>query len=395
MSYYVYDIRDNNIVLVTSIIMGRKKTQNEFNNEVTKLVGNEYTFIENYINSSTKIQVRHNKCNNVYKVTPNGFLNGNRCPYCVDYSSKYKGKSWEQILDIIGKFSVVDKYVDSSTPINVKCEVCNRTFMIKPENIKRYKSCPLCAKENADKRETISQEQWDSWVIEHTGNEFLFLESYKGTHIPIKVVHNTCGRIFKVAPHEFKAGGRCRICTRTKQQEVFEKEVSDMTFNEYVVASKYVRDNAPIKIKHLVCGNTYETTPNRFLNGNRCTYCNMSVGESLVCSVLKHLEIPFSTQIRFNNLKDKLPLSYDFYLPNENILIEYQGIQHYQPVDVFGGISKYYKQLEHDNAKRNYAKHNGYNLLEIPYTKNTEYKVKECVLSYIDSCRKAENPNKD
>jgi very-short-patch-repair endonuclease len=65
-------------------------------------------------------------------------------------------------------------------------------------------------------------------------------------------------------------------------------------------------------------------------------------------------------------------LSYDFYLPNHNLLIEYQGVQHEKPIDFEGKGKKYAKQIfkkqqEHDKRKREYAIINSINLLEIWY----------------------------
>ena len=60
-------------------------------------------------------------------------------------------------------------------------------------------------------------------------------------------------------------------------------------------------------------------------------------------------------------------LSYDFYLPIYNLLIEFQGIQHEQPIEYFGGEEQFEIQQEHDKRKREYAKQNNINLLEIWY----------------------------
>lgn len=62
-------------------------------------------------------------------------------------------------------------------------------------------------------------------------------------------------------------------------------------------------------------------------------------------------------------------LSYDFIIHNDNTapcLIECQGIQHYQPVDYFGGKESFEKQQEHDRRKRKYARTHGIRLIEIP-----------------------------
>ena len=60
-------------------------------------------------------------------------------------------------------------------------------------------------------------------------------------------------------------------------------------------------------------------------------------------------------------------LSFDFYVYTYNLLIEYQGEQHYRPVEYFGGIEQFKIQQEHDRRKREYAKNNDINLLEIRY----------------------------
>lgn len=49
--------------------MVRRKTDKEFKKEVYDLIGNEYTFLDTYVNSQTKIKVKHNKCDNTYEVS--------------------------------------------------------------------------------------------------------------------------------------------------------------------------------------------------------------------------------------------------------------------------------------------------------------------------------------
>ena len=57
------------------------------------------------------------------------------------------------------------------------------------------------------------------------------------------------------------------------------------------------------------------------------------------------------------------------------MLIEYQGIQHYQTNDYFGGKERLNKQQYHDKLKKDYAKNNGYKLLELHYSLDTQEKV--------------------
>ena len=59
----------------------------------------------------------------------------------------------------------------------------------------------------------------------------------------------------------------------------------------------------------------------------------------------------------------------------DNICIEYNGEQHYKPIDKFGGMDSFKTQQEHDKIKRNYCLEHNITLLEIPYTYNTNEKV--------------------
>ena len=69
---------------------------------------------------------------------------------------------------------------------------------------------------------------------------------------------------------------------------------------------------------------------------------------------------------------------YDFYLIDYNLLIELQGIQHYEAVADFGGNVEFEKRKKLDKVKSIKAKQNGYNFLTIKYDKienTTQYKV--------------------
>ena len=93
-----------------------------------------------------------------------------------------------------------------------------------------------------------------------------------------------------------------------------------------------------------------------------------SVGENLIECWLNKNSIKYETQKTFNECKNKKKLRYDFYLPNQNILIEYDGRQHFEPVKSFGGDIGFKNQMIHDKIKNDYALSNGFNLLRIPYT---------------------------
>jgi len=116
--------------------------------------------------------------------------------------------------------------------------------------------------------------------------------------------------------------------------------------------------------------------------GNRCPYCNTPKGEATIDKILKSLGIKYEYQKTFYDLKDTKSLSYDFFIPGQDILIEYQGIQHYQPVDIFGGDDQFTIQQKHDQMKLDYAKEHGYNLITVPYTEDSLSKIKKYLIKH-------------
>lgn len=108
--------------------------------------------------------------------------------------------------------------------------------------------------------------------------------------------------------------------------------------------------------------------------------CIKSKMEYDVKSYLNSNSIPYESQKKFEDLLGVGcgQLSYDFYLPEYNCLIECQGKQHYEPIDIFGGVDFFEIQKEHDERKRKYAQLHHYNLLEIKYTEKNQI---EAILS--------------
>lgn len=95
--------------------------------------------------------------------------------------------------------------------------------------------------------------------------------------------------------------------------------------------------------------------------------CKHSKGELLIQEALQNLKINFKTEYSFSDLP---LLRFDFAIfEQEKIkaLIEFQGEQHYQPVEVFGGESQFLRQQKNDQKKRDYCQEHGLLLIEIPY----------------------------
>lgn len=360
--------------------MAKRKNDAEFKQEVYALVGDEYKFLDSYQGALTKIKVKHNKCGNVYEVKPNYFLNGRRCPWCYGNIKKTDKQFKQEVFDLVGdEYIFLDSYVNSYTKIKVKHNKCGSIYGVTPNAFFKGNRCPYCY---GTPKKTDSQFKQE--VYDLVGDEYTFLDAYIATDTKLRVKHNKCGNVYKVQPNAFLHGSRCPYCgvNAKKTNEQFQQEIYDLVGDEYTFLDNYVNKRTKLRVKHNKCGNTYEVTPGNFLQGSRCPYCSNSKGEDIINKILKSLGIKYEYQKAFDGLRDTQPLSYDFYIPSQNILIEYQGLQHYQPVGYFGGKSRFKVQQKHDKMKSEYAKINHYKLITIPYTEDTLTKIKKYLLTH-------------
>ena len=98
-----------------------------------------------------------------------------------------------------------------------------------------------------------------------------------------------------------------------------------------------------------------------------------SRGEIKIYDILTAAELNFKEEYSFPDLNSNLgrPLRFDFAIFDDDgdldFLIEYQGIQHYEPKSKFGGLQGLKKQQFNDMQKREYCKKHNINLVVIPY----------------------------
>ena len=118
------------------------------------------------------------------------------------------------------------------------------------------------------------------------------------------------------------------------------------------------------------CNCEWEATISHRSNGRGCPDCNKSKGEKECKRIFDLGSIYYISQKEFEGLLGLGGgnLSYDFYLPKYNLLIEYQGEMHESFVKgIHKSIKDFEKQVEHDRRKKEYALLNGYSFLEIWY----------------------------
>ena len=93
----------------------------------------------------------------------------------------------------------------------------------------------------------------------------------------------------------------------------------------------------------------------------------ISYGEKKVFDFLKLSNINFIYNKSVLDCRHNSKLRFDFYLPYDNLCIEYDGIQHYKPIDFFGGDDEFQKTKMRDEIKNIFCKVNGIKLIRIPY----------------------------
>ena len=161
---------------------------------------------------------------------------------------------------------------------------------------------------------------------------------------------------------------------QTLSQEEAEEKVKSINPN-FCLLDEYKGGKERYHIQCMKCGYIWESSIN---TATFCPHCeNYYKGEHILENILIENDIDYEFQKRFEDCIDQRCLPFDFYLPNHNICIEYQGLQHYQPIDYFGGEETFIIRQKHDKIKRDYCKDNGITLIEIPYTYDTREKIED------------------
>lgn len=272
---------------------------------------------------------------------------------------------------------VVGKYISSRVCTLHKCKICGNEWMANPNGILKGKGCPLCSANAMKTHEKYVEElKIKNPTVEVVG-------TYTGNKIPILhhcLVHDN---YWNIRPSDALYGKGCSECSNDKKRLNFAKH-----HNEYVsqlfdinkdieVCETYINAKTSILHKCKICGYTWYPCPTNILKNGKCPQCNESSGERQVRQWLEKYNIKYVYQMPFDACCDVKPLPFDFYLPELNICIEYDGIQHFEPVD-FANKGKEWaeNQLEyvrkHDKIKTDYCKNNNIKLLRIPYYANIE-----------------------
>lgn len=292
--------------------MGKKLTKEIFIERAKQIHGNKYDYSEvEYINANTKVKIIC-PIHGEFFQTPSGHTNMKRgCPKCSHQSYPNTSEIFiEKARSIYGDKYTYDKvnYKNNKTPVTITCPV-HGDFNVRPDNFLHNHGCPKCG--------ILMTPQCVPWTKER------FIEKAKS-----------------------------------------------------IYGDKYTYDNVDYKHSHIKVIITclkhgdFEITPHNFFGGHGCPHCQTSFLENKIKKLLDENNIKYIQQKTFEWLRYKGLLKLDFYLPDFNIAIECQGIQHFRSVEQFGGEIEFKIRKERDKVKKSLCEEHNIKLLYFSDTKS-------------------------
>lgn len=345
----------------------KKLTHEEFVKRVQEKHNGEIQILSRYEGALKKMRFRHVVCGYEWEAAANQIANaGTSCAKC------YKGGKWthEEYLSRLQKANgdrviPLERYQGYETKI-LHRHVCGFERMVAPREILAGHECPRCSGVLITNHAEYVQR-----VRELYGDDVLVLGDYvKSTQ---KVLHrHSCGNEWETTPNNIIRGHSCARCAgvERKSHETYVKEIKKKFHGEYEVLGSYHNSHTKILHRHKICGREWLIAPTDLLSEYGCGTCHASKGEQLIRSILEKRNLTFQEQRKISDCMHKRPLIFDFIiLDGEEILmgIEYDGIQHMNPIGIFGGEKAFKKTKLRDHIKDDYCNKNGIPLLRIPY----------------------------
>lgn len=320
---------------------------------------------EKYVNNKTNLLI---ECNygHIFKATFHNFKDNNsRCPCCNKFHYRYTHEEVEKYFATEG-YVLLDKYKTCNDKVTVLCPYGHKWEVSFSSFKNANNRCSYCKGNARYTYEYIKE------YIESFGYKLLSIE-YKNSKEKI-FIECDYGHKYETNFSNFKnANRRCPLCYENRRgnslrlsyeevKNVFEKEKYKL------LSTEYKNSHTPLVIKCPRGHITNTMSYGNFRNGARCPKCFVSKGEQKIISWLDKSNIKYIYQKSYDDLLGINGgfLSYDFYLLDYNLLIEYQGEYHDGSVSNQTEVD-FIRQQEHDRRKREYAKKNNIKLLEIWY----------------------------
>ena len=379
--------------------MGKRITEKEILEYANSV--KEYKFIKllSYEGVSSRMQFYCEKHDYIFDISYRHMAKrGQGCPRCAQDKRSKSITKWSEkqirkyiedntdlkLLDIIVLGGRKDTVIKTLCEHGHECEVRFETIL----SSKKCKECNIRRGniwiEEQPKGDNPSKKKiWNKETIKEMveNAEYELIDILENRRIVVKCNHGH--EPYETGISNFNKGYRCKKCANEKLSTLkrysIEKIRSEIEKEGYKLLSKEYKNNT---IKLDMCcdkGHEFKMTYNAFQRGERCPHCQTSKGEKKIKEYLDNNSIEYIQQYRFEDCRNKKPLPFDFYLPEYNMCIEYDGEQHFSENRAFGGTDRFWTTVIHDAIKNQYCEDNNINILRIPFweLKNIEEILKK------------------
>ena len=210
---------------------------------------------------------------------------------------------------------------------------------------------------------------------------------------------NRCGTIKSVEGIELRVKRKPTLscgCLSAERSKNFGKVTFQDLTNQEFGFLKAIRKVGKNKYGYAVweclceCGRTAEVASRELLSGEASSCgCKKSLGEATISKLLQEKGLDFEREYKFSDLLSPKgeELRFDFAIFGKEgllCLIEFQGRQHYEPIDFFGGKEAFARLQLHDNLKQQYCMKNRIPLYTISYKDNIETEIQRIMEEITD-----------
>ena len=244
-------------------------------------------------------------------------------------------------------------------------------------------------------RDPITFKELKLRTEENFPNSFKFLDKnpvIQNVHSKVNIRCLLCGDAYPKRINDLLHNHGCRSCNSTglvsktfRTTESLKQEVDDITYGEYLLLGEFVSTRGKTEFYHIECESKFFMKVHGFVTlGQRCPFCCTSARGKILSNpikdIIKYLNengFKFELEKTFKGLiseETNSLLPFDIFLPQVNMLIEYDGQQHFFPVPILGGKEWFEQCKINDAIKNKWATDNGFELLRIPYTKRGKIK---------------------
>lgn len=290
------------------------------------------------------------------------------CPKCEVEVPRaiQRNKYLEKAKEVHGDRYDYSKIVLSgfNRKVEIVCKVHGSFYTNLFQHVRRVNGCPKCAKDS----EKLLFDEFIKKARKVHGDLYDYDKgSYVSANFPVKVYCRVHGWFAQRASSHL-AGCGCKECLTDRHRR---------TAAEFIEAAKKVHgdkyDYSRVRYRNskqkveLICSihGPFWVKPNSHVSsGSGCRLCSESSGERAVARTLEGLGIEYVREYKIR----PHPYRYDFYIPILNVFVEYNGQQHYQPIEMFGGQPALEVVRKNDEIKKVLVSQVKGKLITIPFT---------------------------